>query len=687
MSQEAKIGIGVCLGLLVLACCCAAVVAGAGGLLFFQVARSTEFAPILTEIVRVTPDDFLASPTPTPNIVRTPVPTPLPGASDTLEALRRAVIPPSDLRVLAMRLKGIADIPETVSDTPADHAIGTELDFNVSNSETSEVTVVTARLVYKTENVYFFADTGVDVDEQDVRALVDHFQNDIYPTDREFFGSEWNPGVDGDPRLYILYTRGLGSNAFTITVGYYSSRDEYARLANEYSNEKEIFYLNADYAEVGSATWPSTLAHEFQHMINWHYDRNEETWLSEGSADLAELINDYDVGSHDDAFVENPDLQLNTWTEGGPDDNTLPHYGAAFLFMAYFLDRFGEDATKALVATDTNGLASVDEALTATGAADARTGQPITALEVFADWVVANYLNDPGVADGRYAYYRHDNVPALAGPTERLRQCPAEVSSTVSQFAADYYEIACEGRYTLTFSGSQQVQVIPTMPNSGRYAFWGHRNDESVTALTREFDFSGLSTVTLNYAAWWEIEDDYDYAYLEVSTDGGQTFGTIETPHTTDYNPNGSNFGWGYTADSGGGASRWVQESVDLSAYAGQKVLVRFEYITDAAVNRAGFMLDDVAIPELSYATDFESDDGGWQAQGFVRMDNLLPQTFIVQLIRQGAATTVERVALDANNQAQLALDIAAGDPVVLVVSGSTPFTTQAAGYQFAIER
>ena len=55
---------------------------------------------------------------------------------------------------------------------------------------------------------------------------------------------------------------------------------------------------------------------------------------------------------------------------------------------------------------------------------------------------------------------------------------------------------------TLSFTGSQQVQVIPATPYSGRYAFWSHRNDESDTRMTHEFDLTGLTSATLNYRAW-----------------------------------------------------------------------------------------------------------------------------------------------------------------------------------------
>ena len=50
---------------------------------------------------------------------------------------------------------------------------------------------------------------GFDIPPRDLSDLADSFENQIYPTDRAFFGSEWTPGVDGDPHIYILYARGL----------------------------------------------------------------------------------------------------------------------------------------------------------------------------------------------------------------------------------------------------------------------------------------------------------------------------------------------------------------------------------------------------------------------------------------------------------------------------------------------
>ena len=676
----------------VVACLCACIAALGGGAYYLALTGSnvatqlsTLVPPQLTEVFQPpteTPGPETATSQPSLNL--TPVPTPVAGSSDTLQTLEDAVIPPSDLREEAMRLKDIPNIPLMVASAPPNYQVGQELKFNASNEDTNATFQVQAKLIYETTNAYFFAQDGTRADPTAVKSLMDTFQNKIYPTDREFFGSEWTPGVDDDPRLYILYVGGIGQSI----AGYYSSPDEYSHLANPYSNEKEMFYINADNQNPGEPYLLGVLAHEFQHMIHWAHDRNEETWMNEGSSVLAEFLNGYDIGGFDVAYTSNPDLQLTGWSEDpSTDPNISAHYGAGFLFMAYFLDRFGTDATKALVANPDNGMHAVDTTLAALHITDKTSGKPLTSVDVFADWTIANYLGDGSVADGRYTYHNYPQAPKVDAPTDTYSSCPTQASATVHQFGAAYYEIDCSGKINISFTGSQQVQVVPTRPNSGRYAFWGHRNDESDTNMTHAFDLTGLTKATLKYSTWFELEKDYDFAYLEVSTDNGANWTILKTPSGTDNNTTGANFGWGYTGNSGGGDSgAWVNETVDLTPYAGKQIQLRFEYITDPAVNWPGIMIDDISIPELQYSTDFEKDAGGWTGQGFVRMDNTLPQQFMVQVITQGAKTTVQRLPLDQNETGNLDVNLSNGDKAILVVSGITPFTTELGSFQFAIK-
>jgi len=203
--------------------------------------------------------------------------------------------------------------------------------------------------------------------------------------------------------------------------------------------------------------------------------------------------------------------------------------------------------------------------------------------------------------------------------------------------------------------------------------------------MTREFDFTTVNgNITLDYHVWYEIEEGWDYAYLVVSEDNGQTWTILETPSGTDYNPQGNAYGWGYTGSSNG----WRNEVVDLSAYAGKTIRIRFEYITDAAVNLNGLMLDDIHVETVGYTSDFETDEGGWLSEGFVRVQNRLPQTFAVSVVTTGRNPAVQTYLL--TNTQQLSVPIQIGgqvDSVILVVSGTTRFTIQPAIYRYQVTR
>ena len=270
-------------------------------------------------------------------------------ASETLNTLNQSTVPINDPIDLAARLGGKPNVPNVLIDTEAPYSVGAQKTFWATNTDTNDNFKVNATLRYVGDNIYFWIENGVRFDQTDLQNLAETFDKQIIPTNREFFGEEWNPGVDGDPRFYILYAGNLGVNL----AGYYSSADELHPDAHPYSNAHEMFLISSDNVDLGDSYIYGTMAHEFQHMIHWYQDKNEETWVNEGFSMLAEHVNEYDAGGFDWSYMDNTDMQLNDW--GGDIGDNGPHYGASYLFMVYFLDRFGEDATKALVRHDENG--------------------------------------------------------------------------------------------------------------------------------------------------------------------------------------------------------------------------------------------------------------------------------------------------------------------------------------------
>jgi len=602
---------------------------------------------------------------------------PAEGYSSTLDTLKAVEIPINDPIDIAQRLEGKENIPLTLPVDNLDRQVGETESFWVTDTDTTENFQVQTTLAAVTDHLYFWIEDGVDYSQSALDKLAREFEDVIYPINREFFGSEWFPGVDGDPHLYVIYARGLGNGL----AGYYASIDEYHPIVHEYSNAHETFMLSADNAGLSEGYTYSVLAHEFQHMIHWYQDHNETSWLNEGFSELATLITGQREGpTHDYYFADNPDTQLNDWPNGPGD--TSPHYGNAFLFVTYFMDRFGSDATKALVADKLNGLESIDNVLEELGEVDPDSGIPITADDVFLDWVVTNYIKDQYNVTERFSYLSYPDAPSFYA-TEIINSCSTEqFQRDVHQYAADYIEINCQKDFSINFVGQESVQVIPENPYSGSFAFWSNKGDQSDMRLTREFDFSDVSgPITFSYWTWYDLEDDYDYVFLEISTNGGD-WRIIRTPSSISEDPSGNSYGWGYNSLSGGDGS-WIQEEIDLSGYAGEVIRIRFEYITDAATHGEGLLLDSVSIPEIAYFTDFETDNGGWVPEGFVRIENKLPQIYRLALLHLGAVPRVEYLTISEGNQVDISVSPGenGSNSTILVVTGATRFTRQKANY------
>ena len=595
--------------------------------------------------------------------------------NEVLSIIRESVPPENDLYDLAKRLEGKLNIPEVIESQAAIYDLGSEQEFWVSNIVTNENYRINAKLQYITDHAYFWVQDGISFEYDDIQQLMETFENEIYDRTREFFGSEWSPGIDNDPHIFILYVSGLGGNL----AGYFSSADELHPLAHQFSNAHELFVVNADNVDLSDEFTYAILAHEFQHMIHWNQDRNEASWMNEGFAELAVFINGYEVGS-EYSYILDPDIQLNDW----PNDRTgiSAHYGASFLFLTYFLDRFGEEATKILVRNQADGLEGIDRVLEQIGAIDPVTGIEITADNVFLDWALASYLMNENVSDGRYIYKIFPDAPQ-AEETESIVRCPQEpMTRDVHQYGVDYLRINCRGDFTLLFEGSTETKVVPVDPISGEYYFWSNKADEGDMTLTRSFDFREHDgPLTLNFWTWFDLEEDYDYAYVEVSEDG-ELWEILVTPSGTVEDPSGNSYGWGYNGVSG----RWIEESVDLTEYAGKEVQIRFEYVTDAAVNGEGMLIDNISIPEIGYFSDFESGSDGWESAGWVRIKNELPQHYGLALITFGDETIVTNISLQPDTTAEIPISLNQDtDEAVLVVTGLTRYTRQKAAYRIEI--
>jgi len=633
--------------------------------------------------------------------IETPPVTPVPlpdEAIETLKALESATIPVSDLHELGVRYRGVSpDVSRYASEVNPDYDVGTVRSFSVSNLDSDTTFDIQARLLYKTDHVYMWVEEGLNTDIDKIQQAADLFEENTYPTNRAFFGEEWSPGVDGDPHLSILHASNLGSTV----AGYFSSSDSHVKAVREDSNEMEMFYIHIDKGmAIGDDFYNGVLAHEFQHMIHWHNDRNESTWMNEGCSELAMELNDrsyaggrgtYDVGGSEYAYLDNPDTQLTTWPEVDLTGSASAHYGAAYLFMNYFLDRFGEDATKSLVSHPENGMESVDLTL------EQELGLSIAHEDIVADWFIANLLDSTEIDDGRYGYTEIDIMgPDIDKSYTRSSNYPVDATSTVKQYGVDYIEIRGNQPVKFAFSGTSKVGLMDTDAHSGQYLWWSNREDESDPRLSRRLDLTSATHASVEFWSWYHIEEDWDYAYVVVgTTESGvlpTDFNSTDVSWTilddtelgcTERDPNNGNLGCGITGKSNG----WEKLSANLDDFTGKEVLLRFEYVTDAAVNQAGFALDDIVIfidGDAVVVDDAESLQEDWVAEGFVRHANVLPQEWIIQLVTFGDEIHVSRLLFLDGSAGEWSIPLGAEvQSAVLAISAIAPFTTEEAVYRY----
>lgn len=199
-----------------------------------------------------------------------------------------------------------------------------------------------------------------------------------------------------------------------------------------------------------------------------------------------------------------------------------------------------------------------------------------------------------------------------------------------------------------------KVRLIDSVPSGERAWHSGSGNDfgcppqdgHNLTVWLPELEqYPSASDISLTFQSFYEIEWDWDYAFVMVSTDGGETWQTLPSENGTTmdvYNPHAvtclvSN-GNGITGVSGLPNSVatperytdtypdavWIEDSFDLTAFAGQKVILRLSYFTDTAVAKRGWFIDDLAVSvdgETIYTSDFEEEEGSkYFPEGWVRI-------------------------------------------------------------------
>ncbi|TDV44835.1 immune inhibitor A peptidase M6 [Actinophytocola oryzae] len=491
------------------------------------------------------------------------------------------------------------------------------------------------------------------VTDAQVGSLVTEFDTNMYPKETAAFSTPPDrDGSNADPALDGLDFTGDGDNTVALIDNvrddnFYEFPAAPTYIAGFFSSQfnelvdRNVMTIDAfDWAHRTGATPPDeptndlctsrpgrphlyegTFAHEWQHLLMYYTDPFEGNWVNEGLSDFAQTLVGYvdprltvaekggdshiycyqGFGTVQTPYNTNPrdcggpENSLNLWGESNP-NAVLADYGHAYSLMQFLFDRYGLEFMSKLHHDDRQGIASLQALL-------AEQGTDI--YGVLHDFQSATLL-DKIVGDSNRGITL--GVPKKRVTSPSLRSTvnldnPASYATPgAAPNGADYLALRKANGTVLKGSDLRSLKfegatTLPSIPLSWTVVtddpdspgdpvlFSGNANNTNATAVTQVA--VPTADPTLRFEAKYGAELGYDYGYVVVSTDGGATYTPIAGDRTV---PGPAGPALNGTTDG------FEPHSYDLSAYAGQTVLLGIQYISDGGVNEGGLLVDDITV-------------------------------------------------------------------------------------------
>lgn len=422
-----------------------------------------------------------------------------------------------ELLVPPLELNKGKQVSHEIGDTREFKTIDFKNSANLNNPKlvkvTAELRAVGAETLVWVEEDEF----GSNVSQSDVDAFLNAFElqtpsdpgRGIKKVSEDYFGTPAD--IDGDGLIWILILDIRddfdGSGGFI--GGYFSSIDR-----SNQGNDADIIYVDSNPSDPSSAEALGTVAHEYQHLIHYENDADENLFINEGLSEYAQYICGYGARTSG-YYLNHPNDDFTSWsqfgTERDPDGNleVFRDVDRMILWMIYvgqqqFGSHSGKEFIRELAEQAGNGINGIDRALENLGAG-------ITFEDLYSNWAIALVLNDRSV-NAKYGF-----------------QEPFDELHAVAERSVEYYPVynlrGSLKRYSFTFRQFSNGEEF-SFELDDKVSYFGVRHDEnsvSVSAVAGAASFPNetrqIDLITVNTGgSTAEYEYDADAGQLDGGT-------------------------------------------------------------------------------------------------------------------------------------------------------------------------
>lgn len=465
--------------------------------------------------------------------------------------------------------------------------------ISVSNFSDAEIKYLNTKYCWYIENQYI-----KDVNLKNFDNSIEKFYKELLP---QIY--TWFEIIENIEPIYIVIT-----NLNSGISGYYSDSNNHPVELHYRSNEINVIFLDINEILIGEDSFLGTLSHELSHLFQNTLDSSEHSWVKEGTAEFVR---------HSLGFTN--DLDSNIFTQPLSLTNlvnpTALQYSYLNSFFIYLVERFSIQSLKELFIAESKSTTGLSNYL------KEKHNYNQSTYELFTDWGLETF----NCIIGDCKLYTNTNNTTLV---KELTKNDAQIIN-MPPMSLQYFEINNVNNGSITIESDY---LNKTMNNR---IWWSGSGDLINHNITFEFPLHNISNPKLSFDIFFNIEDKFDLVYLEISRDRGESWEIISTKNMTDQHSSFYSTGRHFTNKSNG----WLKEEITLQNISElDKILVRFEYITDDSVNNKGFFIKNISITDTN---SIIIDPKNIELSGFKNHIDLITPTCELHILEQTAESNL----------------------------------------------